>query len=83
MVHQMRRSQKKYNYFITEKDQFKKVVDTLQLDSFQTNCYQRHPLVFLMEAADDISYNIADMQDGYRLGLVSYDEVFDFLLRWY
>ena len=74
----MRRSQKKYNYFITEKDQFKKVVDTLQLDSFQTNCYQRHPLVFLMEAADDISYNIADMQDGYRLGLVSYDEVFDF-----
>ena len=77
-VNQDRRSQKKYNYFMTEKDQFEKVVDTLNLESIQDDCYRRHPLVFLMEAADDISYNIADMQDGYRLGLVTYDEVFDF-----
>ena len=73
-----RRSQKKYNYFRTEKDQFQKVVEALNLNGFQPDCYQRHPLVFLMEAADDISYNIADMQDGYRLGLITYDEVFDF-----
>ncbi len=77
-VSDTRRSQKKYNYFMTEKDQFQRVVETLQLEGFQPDCYQRHPLVFLMEAADDISYNIADMQDGYRLGLVTYDEVFDF-----
>jgi len=77
-VSKARRSQKKYNYFITEKDQFQKVVETLDLDNVQKDCYKQHPLVFLMEAADDISYNIADMQDGYRLGLVTYDEVFDF-----
>ncbi len=73
-----RRSQKKYNYFRTEKDQFQKVVEVLNLNGLQLDCYQRHPLVFLMEAADDISYNVADMQDGYRLGLITYDEVFDF-----
>lgn len=73
-----RRSQKKYNYFLTEKDQFNIVMKTLGLESTGQFSFTRHPLVFLMEAADDISYNIADMQDGFRLGLVTYDEVFDF-----
>ena len=73
-----RRSQKKYNYFLTESDQFQMVMNTLGLNRTGQLSFIRHPLVFLMEAADDISYNIADMQDGFRLGLISYEEVFDF-----
>lgn len=35
----------------------------------------RHPLAFLVEAADDISYRVIDIEDGYRLGHFSYPEV--------
>jgi len=35
----------------------------------------RHPLAFLTEAADDICYTIMDFEDGYKNGLVSYEEV--------
>lgn len=37
--------------------------------------WHRHPLAFLVEAADDISYRVIDIEDGYRLGHFSYDEV--------
>lgn len=37
----------------------------------------RHPLAFLVEAADDISYRVIDIEDGYRLGHFSYPEVLD------
>ncbi|MGS0747658.1 hypothetical protein [Halpernia sp. GG3] len=33
--------------------------------------YKRHPFVWLVEAADDICYNIIDMEDAHRLGIVS------------
>lgn len=37
--------------------------------------WQRHPLAFLMEAADDLCYAILDIEDGFRLGHVPYREV--------
>lgn len=37
--------------------------------------WHRHPLAFLVEAADDISYLVIDIEDGFRLGYFSYDEV--------
>jgi dGTPase len=36
--------------------------------------WARHPLAFLVEAADDISYRIIDFEDGFRLGHVEYKE---------
>ena len=36
--------------------------------------WMRHPLAFLVEAADDICYSIIDLEDGHELGLVSYKE---------
>ena len=41
--------------------------------------YCRHPLAFLVEAADDICYNIIDLEDGCRLGLLSFHETVDLL----
>jgi len=34
----------------------------------------RHPLTFLVEAADDICYRIMDLEDGFRLGLIPFAE---------
>jgi len=34
----------------------------------------RHPLVFLVEAADDICYHIVDLEDGFRMGYITYEE---------
>lgn len=39
----------------------------------------RHPLAFLVEAADDICYSIIDLEDGCRLGLVSFEETVELL----
>ncbi len=41
--------------------------------------WARHPLAYLVEAADDISYSVADIEDGFRRGRVTYDEVYDLL----
>ena len=40
----------------------------------------RHPLAFLVEAADDICYGIIDLEDGCRLGLVGYNETEELLI---
>ncbi|MEC9196264.1 MAG: dNTP triphosphohydrolase [Pseudomonadota bacterium] len=41
--------------------------------------YVRHPLVYLVEAADDISYNIVDLEDAHTSGDLSFDKVKDLL----
>lgn len=35
-------------------------------------CWSRHPLAYLMEAADDICYRIADIEDGFFSGLLDF-----------
>jgi dGTPase len=45
------------------------------------NCWCRHPLAFLMEAADDICYAILDLEDAIELHLLSFDEVKPILLE--
>ncbi len=63
---------KKYNIFHSEKETFKKVMDNcgiicLDEDNF---VYVRHPLSYMMEAADDICYLILDMEDAHKRGIV-------------
>ena len=43
----------------------------------------RHPLVYLVEAADDICYEIMDIEDAHKLKLLSYEEVADLLLNFF
>lgn len=72
---------KKFNYFLTEEEYFDEVVTKCGLiEQIKGEVWARHPLVYLLEAADDISYVVADFQDGYRLGHVSYQVVLDFFL---
>ncbi|MBL0742238.1 deoxyguanosinetriphosphate triphosphohydrolase [Chryseolinea lacunae] len=68
------RSQKKFGYFESEKNIFKEVAAALELIEAADGATVRHPLAFLVEAADDICYSIIDLEDGCSLGLVSYAE---------
>lgn len=73
---------KKFGVFHSEADHFHKVAKTLGLISEGTDenrWYRRHPLVFLVEAADDICYNIVDLEDAFTSGDLSYDDVKDLL----
>lgn len=77
-----RRSQKKYGFFKSENENFKALAEEAGLISLNThhNVWCRHPLAFLVEAADDICYNIIDLEDGCRLGLVSFEEAKNLLV---
>jgi dGTPase len=72
-----KRSQKKYGFFQSEKLAFEAVSKELELPATSGVSWSRHPLAFLVEAADDICYSIIDLEDGCNLGLVSYDEAVD------
>lgn len=74
-----RKSQKKYGFFQTEKEAFREVAEDLGLHDRGDGSWARHPLAFLVEAADDICYNIIDLEDGCRLGLVSFNDTVDLL----
>lgn len=73
---------KKYGYFNTEKESFEKIARELGLkkDPDNPTGYLRHPLVYLVEAADDICYNIIDLEDAHHLKILSYQEVEDLLM---
>ncbi len=73
---------KKYGYFDAEKETFEKIAQELGLerDPANPNGYLRHPLVYLVEAADDICYNIIDLEDAHHLKILSYEEVEALLL---
>lgn len=64
---------KKFGFFQNEKDIFLEIAKGTQLisESEEPHIFKRHPFVWLVEAADDICYNIIDMEDAHRLGIVS------------
>jgi len=73
---------RKYGFFQAEKDIFKEIASATGLDcvkSEKTFWWCRHPLAFLVEAADDICYRVMDLEDGFRLGLISFKETEELL----
>lgn len=69
-------SVKKYSFFQAEKDLFAQVAQTVGLISRNDSVawWSRHPLAFLVEAADDICYSIIDVEDAFRMGYLSFYE---------
>ncbi|HEX8658354.1 MAG TPA: dNTP triphosphohydrolase, partial [Hymenobacter sp.] len=65
-------SEKKYGHFQTESARFQHVAAELGLlpKHAGVGFYHRHPLAFLVEAADDLCYRIIDFEDGLKLGLI-------------
>lgn len=72
-------SAKKQGFTAVDRAWFETVAETVGLlrRHDQYAIWHRHPLAFLVEAADDISYRVIDIEDGFRLGHFSYDEVLD------
>ncbi|WP_210515862.1 dGTP triphosphohydrolase [Hymenobacter terricola] len=66
-------SEKKYGHFQTESARFQHVAAELGLlpKDAANGFYHRHPLAFLVEAADDLCYRIIDFEDGLKLGLIA------------
>lgn len=74
--------QKKYGFFQSEQASFQKIAEELKLIKTQDSplIYKRHPLVYLVEAADDICYSIIDLEDAHRLKILSYEKIEELLL---
>lgn len=76
-------SQKKYGYFQADRETFAEVARRLNIDALQHTPYgaryPRHPLAYLVEAADDICYNIIDLEDAFKLGWVSWAQFLEYL----
>lgn len=74
---------KKFGVFSSEEALFEDVATTLGLPEEHVGnqkWWRRHPLVFVVEAADDICYNIVDIEDAFTTGELSYEEVVDILV---
>lgn len=69
-----RRSQKKFGYFSDQSKEYKQLAMILGIEKATNGCWLRHPLAFLVEAADDICYSVIDLEDGCTLGLVTLEE---------
>lgn len=76
-------SDKKYGFFQSDRDFVADVAAELGMLSKGRGdmAYERHPLAFLVEAADDICYTIIDFEDGINLGLVSEDFALEYLIK--
>lgn len=75
---------KKFGFFQSEKENFKDVAEELGLIQTRDGediSFSRHPLTYLVEAADDICYTIIDFEDGINLGLISEDYALEYLIK--
>jgi dGTPase len=75
---------KKYGVFQSDKNAFLEVAAELQLAENSTDNeirFFRHPLAFLVEAADDICYTIIDFEDGINLSLIPEEFALEYLIN--
>ena len=75
---------KKYGFFQSESETFSllaKELGLLKLEDSPETLYSRHPLAYLVEAADDICYTIIDFEDGINLGLIEEDSALEYLIK--
>lgn len=72
---------KKHGVFTSESDIFYKMVEACHMRT-EDNKIKRHPLSFLVEAADSISYSIMDIEDGLTMGWYSFDYIIESLDRY-
>ncbi|WP_082673016.1 deoxyguanosinetriphosphate triphosphohydrolase [Paenibacillus senegalimassiliensis] len=68
--HELAISKKKFGYFYSERELFDKLNKEVGIGE------QRHPATYLLEAADDIAYLSADIEDGVKKGSVPWDEIY-------
>jgi len=75
----------KFGFFNSEKADFEKIATELGIPRSpeNPNRYARHPLVYLVEAADDICYQIMDIEDAHKLRILTTDETKELFLGFF
>lgn len=68
----------KFGFFMSEQKEFEKIAAELGIKRLSAEGeaarYVRHPLVYLVEAADDICYQMMDIEDAYRLKILDTEQ---------
>lgn len=73
----------KFGFFSTEQELFERIAGRLGLIKLGDGNYCRYPLVYLVEAADDICYQVMDIEDGHKLHIIGTAETIDLLLGFF
>lgn len=77
----------KFGFFSSEEETYIKVADELEIMKLsrpgEPIRYARHPLVYLVEAADDICYEIMDIEDAHKLKILSFEETAHLLMGFF
>ncbi len=73
----------KFGFFQSDFETYKKIADYLGIEKRADGRYMRHPLVYLVEAADDICYEIMDIEDAFKLRLLDKTETHNLLLGFF
>ncbi len=77
----------KFGFFHSEEGYYQKIADEMGIIRISKEGeplrYVRHPLVYLVEAADDICYEIMDIEDAHKLKILSYEETEALLLSFF
>ncbi len=79
----MRSPKNKYGFYSSEKEIFLDIAHETGLIAIENGKFCRHPLVFLVEAADDISYQIMDVEDAHKLGILSTEQTVSLLMSFF
>ena len=77
----------KFGFFYSEQESYQRIADEMGIIRLSQEGeplrYVRHPLVYLVEAADDICYEIMDIEDSHKLKILSYEETERLLLSFF
>ena len=78
-------TKRKFGFFQTEEETYLRIVEELGIPRINPGkeIYARYPLVYLVEAADDICYQIMDIEDAHKLHLLTKDEAIDLFLGFF
>ena len=75
----------KFGFFTTEEESFRRIAEELGMKQLNESPlkYARHPLVYLVEAADDICYQMMDIEDAHKLKILTTRETQELLLSYF
>ncbi|MDL2265455.1 dNTP triphosphohydrolase [Parabacteroides sp. OttesenSCG-928-G21] len=79
------KDKKKFGYLQSEEESFRRIAEELGIckDKKEPEKYVRYPLVYLVEAADDICYQIMDIEDAVKLYILPKEEAINLLLAFF
>lgn len=75
----------KFGFFTTEEDTYRRIADELEIKKLNDSPleYARHPLVYLVEAADDICYQLMDIEDAHKLKILTTEETKELFMNYF